>query len=300
VLLVLALMCLGAAVYFVGDLVTQSGRERELSVKRAARYGKLGVRARPQQARFRQRVMLPLRDWSAALVLKTNPRMSLEAVQTKILSAGLGRRLTATGFLALKGFGVVGGLVLALLLGATSRGAIGLFFILAFSACGFFAPDGLLTMKIRKRKDEIGAALPDALDLLAVSVEAGLGFDGAIAKLTEFMDGPLVDEFGLMLSEMRIGETRSEGLKRLAVRVPTPEVNAFVRSIVQSDQLGTSLGRILKVQAADTRLKRQQAAEEKAMKAPIKMLFPTVLFIFPAMFLVILGPALMNIQALFG
>jgi tight adherence protein C len=300
VLLVLALTCLGAAVYFIGDLVTQPGRERELSVKRAARYGKLGVRARPQQARFRQRVVLPLRDRVAAVVLRVNPKMSIESVQTKILSAGLGRRLTATGFLASKGFGVVGGLVLALLFGAGSRGATGLFFILAFSGCGFFAPDGLLTMMIRRRKDEIGAALPDALDLLAVSVEAGLGFDGAIAKLTEFMDGPLVDEFSLMLSEMRIGETRAEALKRLAVRVPTPEVSAFVRSIVQSDQLGTSLGRILKVQATDTRLRRQAAAEEKAMKAPIKMLFPTVLFIFPSMFIVILGPALMNIQALFG
>jgi tight adherence protein C len=299
-LLVLALMCLGAAVYFIGDLVTQPGRERELSVKRAARYGKLGVRARPQQARFRQRVMLPLRDRVAAVVLKVNPKMSIDSVQTKILSAGLGRRLSATGFLALKGFGVVAGLLLALLFGATSRGATGLFFILAFSGCGFFAPDGLLTMMIRRRKDEVGASLPDALDLLAVSVEAGLGFDGAIAKLTEFMEGPLVDEFSLMLSEMRIGETRAEALKRLAVRVPTPEVSAFVRSIVQSDQLGTSLGRILKVQAADTRMRRQAAAEEKAMKAPIKMLFPTVLFIFPSMFLVILGPALMNIQSLFG
>ncbi len=121
-LLVLALMCLGAAVYFVGDLVTQPGREREHSVKRAARYGKLGVRARPQQARFRQRVVLPLRDRIAALVLRTNPRMSLEAVQTKILSAGLGRRLTATGFLAFKGVGVIGGLLLALLFGAGSKG----------------------------------------------------------------------------------------------------------------------------------------------------------------------------------
>jgi len=300
VLLVLALMCLGAAVYFIGDLVTQPGRERELSVKRAARYGKLGLRARPHQPKFQQRVLTPLRDRVAALVLKTNPKMSMEAVQTKILSAGLGRRLSATGFLALKGFGVVAGLLLALLFGAAAKGGTGLFFILAFSGCGFFAPDGLLTMMIRRRKDEIGAALPDALDLLAVSVEAGLGFDGAIAKLTEFMEGPLVDEFSLMLSEMRIGETRAEALKRLAVRVPTPEVNAFVRSIVQSDQLGTSLGRILKVQSADTRLRRQAAAEEKAMKAPIKMLFPTVLFIFPSMFIVILGPALMNIQALFG
>jgi tight adherence protein C len=113
------------------------------------------------------------------------------------------------------------------------------------------------------------------------------------------MEGPLADEFGLTLSEMRIGESRGEALKRLAERVDTPEVSAFARSIIQADQLGTSLGRILRVQGADTRLRRQATAEEKAMKAPIKMLFPTVLFIFPAMFLVILGPAVLNIDQLF-
>jgi tight adherence protein C len=299
-LLLLALMCLGGAVYLIGDVITMPGRERELSVKRAARYGKLGIRVRPQAPHFRQRVVSPLRNQLAGLVLRVNPRTNIESVQIKILSAGLGRRVTATGFLALKGVGVIAGILLALLFGAAGRGSTGLFFILAFAGCGFFAPDGLLTMLIRKRKDEIGAALPDALDLLAVSVEAGLGFDGAIAKLAEFMEGPLVDEFNLMLSEMRIGESRQDALKRLGTRVPTPEVGAFVRSIVQSDQLGTSLGRILRVQATDTRLRRQAAAEEKAMKAPIKMLFPTVLFIFPSMFLVILGPALMNISALFG
>jgi tight adherence protein C len=300
VLLILALMCLGGAVYLIGELITLPGRERELSVKRAARYGRLGLPLRTQSPHFQQRVLTPLRDRLAGAVLRVNPRTSIENVQIKILSAGLGRRLSATGFLALKGGGVVAGIVLALLCGATGRGATGLFFIVAFAGCGYFAPDGLLTMKIRRRKDEVGAALPDALDLLSVSVEAGLGFDGAIAKLAEFMEGPLVDEFSLMLSEMRIGESRQEALKRLAVRVPTGEVNAFVRSIVQSDQLGTSLSRILRVQAADTRLRRQATAEEKAMKAPIKMLFPTVLFIFPAMFLVILGPAIMNIQSLFG
>jgi tight adherence protein C len=113
------------------------------------------------------------------------------------------------------------------------------------------------------------------------------------------MDGPLAEEFGLTLSEMRIGESRSEALKRLGERADTPEVSSFTRSIIQADQLGTSLGRILRVQAADTRLRRQAAAEERAMKAPIKMLFPTVLFIFPAMFLVILGPAILNIDELF-
>jgi tight adherence protein C len=130
---------------------------------------------------------------------------------------------------------------------------------------------------------------------LAVSVEAGLGFDGAVAKLTEHMDGALVDEFAITMGEMRIGESRQVALKKMAERVPAPELAAFVRAVVQAEQLGISLGRILRVQAADSRLRRQAAAEEKAMKAPIKMLFPTVLFIFPAMFLVVLGPAVINI-----
>jgi tight adherence protein C len=154
-------------------------------------------------------------------------------------------------------------------------------------------------MKARSRRERIKADLPDALDLLAVSVEAGLGFDGAIAKLTEHMDGPLAEEFGLTLGEMRIGESRQDALKRLSDRADTPELSSFTRAIIQADQLGTSLGRILRVQAADSRLRRQAAAEERAMKAPIKMLFPTVLFIFPAIFLVILGPAFMNIEKIF-
>src|SRR3989454_896503 len=135
--------------------------------------------------------------------------------------------------------------------------------------------------------------------LLAVSVEAGLGFDGAITKLTEHMEGALTDELALTLNEMRIGESRHDALKKLAERAAAPEVANFSRAIIQADQLGISLGRILRVQATDTRLRRQAAAEERAMKAPIKMLFPTVAFIFPAMFLVILGPAFLNLSKLF-
>jgi tight adherence protein C len=108
------------------------------------------------------------------------------------------------------------------------------------------------------------------------------------------MDGSLVEEFALTLSEMRIGEARQDALKKMAERVPAPELAAFVRSVIQAEQLGISLGRILRVQAADSRLRRQAAAEEKAMKAPIKMLFPTALFIFPAMFIVVLGPAVLS------
>jgi tight adherence protein C len=158
----------------------------------------------------------------------------------------------------------------------------------------------IVSSRARARRDEIVASLPDALDLLAVSVEAGMGFDGAIAKLTEHMAGPLTDEFSIALSEMRIGESRGEALRRLSVRADTPEVGAFVRSLIQADQLGISLGRILKLQAQDTRVKRQLAAEEKAGKAPIKMLFPTVLFIFPSMFIVILGPAMIGLKQVLG
>jgi tight adherence protein C len=132
-----------------------------------------------------------------------------------------------------------------------------------------------------------------------VSVEAGLGFDAAISKLTEHMEGPLIDEFALSLGEMRIGETRRAALEKMVQRVQAPEIASFVRAIIQADELGISLGRILRVQATDTRNKRQAAAEEKAMKAPIKMLFPTALFIFPAMFLIILGPAFLNFKGIF-
>jgi tight adherence protein C len=113
------------------------------------------------------------------------------------------------------------------------------------------------------------------------------------------MDGPLTEEFGLTLNEIRIGESRQDALKKLSERADTPEISGFTRAIIQADQLGISLGRILRVQATDTRQRRQAAAEEKAMKAPIKMLFPTVLFIFPAMFLVVLGPAFLNLSKIF-
>jgi len=156
-----------------------------------------------------------------------------------------------------------------------------------------------LNGRVRSRQAAVSAELPDALDLLSVSVEAGLGFDGAVQKLTEHMEGPLIEEFELALGEMRIGESRVEALRKMAERSGSQEMASFVRAIIQADQLGISLGRILRIQAGDTRLKRQLLAEEKAMKAPIKMLFPTVAFIFPAMFIVILGPAFLNLSKIF-
>jgi len=299
-LLVLAVFCLAGAAFLVGEIATLPSRQRFLSVRRAATYGRMELPSGTPQEGLRERVFVPIGEWLARWALRVNPRSTTDSIGMRLMASGLSRRFSPTGFLAVKGILALGGLFLGSMLGS-SRGLGGVLIgALFLGAIGFLGPDYALTLKARGRKERIRADLPDALDLLAVSVEAGLGFDAALVKLTEHMEGPLGEEFGLTLSEMRIGESRSEALKRLSERVDAQELSAFTRALIQADQLGTSLGRILRVQAADARLRRQAAAEERAMKAPIKMLFPTVLFIFPAMFLVILGPAILNVQKLFG
>ena len=297
-LILLAILFLAAAAYLLGEAATAPARDRQVSVKRAANYGKfraaLGAREQP----FRDRVVAPAVERLAKFVLRVHPKTTVDGVRGRLHAAGLGRTVSPTGFLAAKAAVGIGGLLVGLIFG-TVAGGIGLLLGVALGGVGFLAPDFVVSMRARKRRDLIRAQLPDALDLLAVSVEAGLGFDGALSKLTDNMDGPLTEEFGLTLNEIRIGESRQDALKKLSERCDTPEVSGFSRAIIQAEQLGISLGRILRVQATDTRLRRQAAAEEKAMKAPIKMLFPTVLFIFPAMFLVILGPAFLNLSKIF-
>jgi tight adherence protein C len=296
-LLFVAIVMLGLAVYLFGEVVTYPQRRRGIVLKRAAEYG----RRRPEgtqidRLRFRERVVTPSVKRLAAVALQLNPKTSLDGIGTRLLSAGLSARISTTQFLACKaGFGIAGGLA-AFVLGVTTAPVTGVFLAPLFGVLGYMLPGAMLALATRGRRERIRSELPDALDLLAVSVEAGLGLDGAITKLTEHMEGALVDEFALTLGEMRIGEARHDALKKLAERVPAPEVAAFVRSVIQADQLGISLGRILRVQAADSRLRRQAAAEERAMKAPIKMLFPTALFIFPSMFIVILGPAVLTLM----
>jgi len=296
-LLFIALLCLGGAAFVAGEVATYPARLKARSLRRATDYGRAKVRATDlERLRFRERVVAPTASKLAAIPLKLNPRTTVESVQARLLAAGLSQRLTPQAFLAIKGGATVGGLLLGFFLSALGSIVFAFMLVPMFGLCGFLTCDSYLTMRTRSRRERIRAELPDALDLLAVSVEAGLGFDGAISKLTEHMKGPLIDEFAMTLGEIRIGESRQTALKKMAERVPAPELAAFVRAVVQAEQLGISLGRILRVQAADSRLRRQAAAEEKAMKAPIKMLFPTVMFIFPAMFLVILGPALLNVM----
>lgn len=300
-LFVLSPFFLAASVYLVGEVVTQPGRERNRALRRATTYGRHRMAAGSlERVRFKERVLVPATASLASLALRLNPRTTLDSISARLISAGMGRTVTPTAFLAMKAAGALAGGFLGFALGAGTGGVMMGFVVavgLAFG--GFVIPGFLVGIKGRKRREEIRAQLPDALDMLAVSVEAGLGFDGAVAKLIEHMDGALAEEFSLTLNEMRIGESRHDALKKLAQRSSAPEVASFSRAIIQADQLGISLGRLLRVQATDARLKRQAAAEERAMKSPIKMLFPTVIFIFPAMFIVILGPALLNLFELF-
>jgi tight adherence protein C len=303
-LLIIAGGAVAFAFFLLMDVATLPARERSGSIRRAAGYGKTRAVSGSSvlvDGTFKDRALLPMKTGLARAVLRITPRASVETVTNKLLRAGLNRTVSPTGYLASKGIlafvGFVGGQVFASVAGALASKAVLLG--VAFAFVGFMLPDVVVTLKTRGRKEVLRAELPDALDLLAVSVEAGLGFDGAISTLTEHMDGPLADEFALALGEMRIGESRQNALTKMMKRVETPEFSAFVRAIIQADQLGISLGRILKVQASDTRNRRQLAAEERAMKAPIKMLFPTVIFIFPAMFVVILGPAFMNLSEIF-
>ena len=299
-LFLLGLVSLGGAAFVVAELVTLPARERQRFLQRTAEYGRAETRVRRiQDEGVKKRLLEPLVERTARLVLKVNPKTTIEGVSYKLVSAGLSRSISPTSFLASKVGVAVITTVFAIAIGQSITPFIGVLMILAAPVCGFILPEFIVNSRIKSRQERISAQLPDALDLLAVSVEAGLGFDSAVTKLIESLEGPLIDEFSLTLSEIRVGESRPEALRKLAERTQVPELSAFTRALIQADTLGISLGRILRVQAADTRERRQQLAEEKAMKAPIKMLFPTVLFIFPAMFLVILGPALLNLGKYF-
>jgi tight adherence protein C len=297
-LLLLAALALGTAVFLAAEAASLPAKRRNELVERAARYGRPAEANAAGSGRTRRRTHGPLSGLISGVVLKVMPSKSREALARKLLSAGLSNKVSPETVLAVKGVMCILGLLAGFVVGSKAAPATGILLGLCLGFLGFLGPDMYVNGKVRDRQERVLASLPDALDLLAVSVEAGLGFDGAVAKLVDYMKGPLVDEFALALNEMRIGESRPEALKRMAARVDVPELGTFVRAVVQADQLGTSIAGILRVQAADARTRRQFAAEEKAMKAPIKMLVPTAIFIFPPLFIVILGPILMNFKNL--
>lgn len=188
---------------------------------------------------------------------------------------------------------------ISLLLVPYLQGASKIMICLMFAALGLALPHFYLKRLIYQRQLSIRKGLPDLLDLLTVSVEAGLGFDQAMGKVVEKTSGPLAEEFRLTLQEVQMGKSRREALRDLGLRTGVEGVINFTNALIQADKLGVSLGNVLRVQSEDMRQKRKQQAEEKAMKAPIKLLFPLIFFIFPSLFIIILGPAAINIMNVF-
>ena len=201
-------------------------------------------------------------------------------------------RLFAAKGAALVGLGVVG-----LALGGLSL--TGLAAGLGLAAAGFFLPDLLLYNLAVKRQNELRRGLADALDMLTVCVEAGQGFDAAMLQVARASKGPIAGEFARVLSEIQIGKSRGEAFASLSQRTNVPEVKTFVTALVQADRLGLPIGRVLREQAVQMRLVRQQWAEEQAQKVPIKILFPLMLCIMPALFIVVIGPGALRVASMF-
>ena len=173
--------------------------------------------------------------------------------------------------------------------------ARGLFTLLSFIGAGVFMPFFILRRMVEQRQEAIRQSMPDVLDLLCVSVQAGLGFDGALGKVTAKMKGPLIEEFERLLQELRMGVTRRNALVRLAKRCGIEEMKLFTAALIQAEKLGVGMAQVLEIQSENMREMRRQRAKEQAAKLPVKILFPTVIFIFPVMFVVVLGPALVTI-----
>ncbi|MDP9468734.1 MAG: type II secretion system F family protein [Chloroflexota bacterium] len=190
---------------------------------------------------------------------------------------------------------IFGGGVALLMLGAGGI-PMALLFGLGGAALGYMLPEFWLGSRARKRSWEMVLQLPDALDLLTISVEAGLGFDAALAKVVEKMEGPLVMEFRQALAEIRMGRSRKDALRDIVARADAQPISNFIGAIVQAEQLGVPIAKVLQIQSQQLRIERRQRAEEMAAKAPVKMLFPMVGCIFPTIFIVILGPAIVTVM----
>jgi tight adherence protein C len=215
----------------------------------------------------------------------------------KLERAGYPGGLRGADWMGVKLLALIGFAILGFLLGLALGGVPGgLFFSLVGAGIGYMGPEFWLGRRIRGRAEAMVLQLPDALDLLTISVEAGLGFDAALAKVVEKMDGPLVAEFRQALAEIRMGRTRREALRDVANRADSQPINNFIGAIVQAEQLGVPIAKVLQIQSNQLRILRRQRAEEAAAKAPVKMLFPMVGCIFPTIFIVILGPAVITVM----
>ena len=304
------LLVVGLAAILLGVgsavLLVTSGRNQRQQVNRSLaavgglQLGGLTAGSLPP-ASFTDRVLLPAVRRLALLGARLSPSGAAAKLQRRLDLAGNPRGYDLQQLLGAKAMGMLVFALGGLWFGAHGGGLLrSLLCSAAAGTVGLFLPDLLLYNAGTKRQQQVQDTLPDALDLLTISVEAGLGFDGALAQVARNTEGPLAGEFFRLLQEMQIGKTRADAFRAMSGRTEVAELRGFSSSIVQADTLGIPVASVLRQQATEMRLRRMQRAEEKAMQVPVKILFPTVLFILPALFVIVLGPGAISIVRVLG
>ena len=252
---------------------------------------------------FLKRALIPGVNRFAGLAKRLTPDETRRRLEHKLALAGSPPGWDADKLASLKLIGGISAIVLSfMVVSSTELGFLkSLLVIGIFVFLGFFGVDGILAGRGQERQKQIRRAMPDTMDLLTISVEAGLGFDAALGQVRTHVPGPLSEEIGRMMHQMRIGISRADAFRSLADRTDVEELKSFVLAMIQAETYGVSISKVLRAQAKEQRTKRRQHAEEKAMKIPVKILFPLIFCILPALFVVIIGPgAIRIVQNLFG
>jgi tight adherence protein C len=246
---------------------------------------------------FAERVLAPLQERAVKVGRRISGADTSERIRRKLDLAGNPPGWTVDRVLSGKvigaGVGLVAGILAQFLFDAT---LVRLLLVVGLSLAGFFAPNLYLYQKAYERSELLTKTLADAIDLLTISVESGLGFDAAVQQVARNTDGPLAAEFSRVLREMQIGSSRSEALRGMAERTNVPELRTFVGAMVQADAFGIPIAQVLRVQASEMRTKRRQRAEEKAQQVPVKITVPLIFCILPTLFIAVMGPAVINIM----
>jgi tight adherence protein C len=247
-----------------------------------------------------ERIFFPIARKMGQLALRFTPQNAIQQTTRKLELAGNPGGMDATVFWALRMAGLSLGALLFFVATIAPAGSFlegrGLIIAIPAAAMGFFLPELWLSGRISKRQHDVRKAMPDALDLLTICVEAGLGFDAAMAKVYEKWDNVVALAFGRVIREIQLGKLRRDSLKDMSERLGVPEMTSFIAAVIQSEQLGVSLARVLRIQADQMRIKRRQLAEEAAHKAPIKMLIPMAILIFPSICIVLMTPAILMLM----
>jgi tight adherence protein C len=296
-------LALGGSIYTVLAHADEKSVVRN-SLRQLEGYEVENVRDQQLLAPIAERALVPFLSQLTDIGRRFTPVGYVDNIRKKFILAGDGSAEQVDRFLAMRVLAIVAILPMTWFVliwnpmkfeGMMKPLVWGLFILMAV-----MGPDARLNRRVSERQHGLRVTLPDVLDLLTISVEAGLGFEQALDRVIGAVPGPLSDEFARMLGEVRAGSTRADAMRALDQRTGVPEVRAFVLAILQADTFGVSIGRVLRAQSEEMRIKRRQLAQEKAQKAPVKMLIPMVFCIFPALFVVIIGPAGINIKAAFS